>query len=152
MKMFRPWIVLAALALSLCSAVAQAQLGAAPNPLPARLADLEKSLALNPAQKAQFDKAAATSAKALAEAAQRRAMMKAAVDAEFAKARPDLTALALLHDNEMDGNRAAHYAARAEWLELYAMLDDSQAAVAKVRLQQHFRRLEALGGFVKSMH
>jgi hypothetical protein len=78
--------------------------------------------------------------------------MKAAVDAEFAKARPDLTALALLRDNEMEGNRASHHAARAEWLELYAMLDDSQAAVAKVRLQQHFRRLEALGSFVKSMH
>jgi hypothetical protein len=150
MKTSRPWIVLAALALSLCSALALAQM-ATPDPLLARLADLEDALALNPAQKAQFDKAAAATAKALSDAAKRRTMMKAAVGAEFAKPRPDLTALALLHDNEMAGNRASHYAARAEWLELYAMLDDGQATVAKARLQEHFRRLEALGAYLQSV-
>ena len=42
----------------------------------------------------------------------------------------------------MEAGRASHIAARSEWLKLYAMLDDSQAAVVKAFLEERMLRID----------
>ena len=70
--------------------------------------------------------------------------LKTLIDAEMAKVRPDLAALAATQDAEIDAGRASHVAARGEWLKLYALLDDAQVGVVKAFLEERMLRIDTL--------
>jgi hypothetical protein len=145
MKIPRLWAAIGAgLAIGTITAFAQT----APHPGPglglATLVEIEGALNLSAAQKAQFDIATAATRDAFGAAHARHEHMKAVVDAEMAKARPDLAALANLQESEMEAGRAVHVATRGEWLKLYNMLDDTQAAVVKAFLQERLMRLDTI--------
>jgi periplasmic protein CpxP/Spy len=121
--------------------------GALASPFP-RLDQFGRSLDLSPAQQVQFDAAVAATQRTVVAAVMAGVQMKAQVQAEFAKARPDLDALAKLKDATEETLRPLHLAARAEWLKLYAMLSDEQAALVKEHVHETFDHLEALHQFV----
>ena len=141
MKLARLWAALAAgLVIGTITAFAQ------PAPRPGlaipMLVEIEGALNLSATQKVQFDAAAAATRQAMEAARARHEQWKAAIDAEIARARPHHAALATRQDGEMEAGRASHIAARSEWLKLYAMLDDSQAAVVKAFLEERMLRID----------
>lgn len=143
MKIPRPWLALAA-GLVIGAITAFAQPVPHPGfPLP-MLAEIEGALNLTAAQKAQFDIAAAATRQVIEAAHTRHQELNAVTDAEMAKVRPDLAALAAARDAEIDAARASHVAARGEWLRLYALLDDSQVGVVKAFLEERMLRIDTL--------
>jgi hypothetical protein len=122
-------------------------LGALASNMP-RLEQFGKSLNLTPAQQVQFDAAAAATQRVLAAKAMAGAYFKTQAQTEFAKARPDLDALAKLRDASEAAVHPLHIAARTEWLKLYAMLSDEQVATVKAHLKEKFDNLEAVHQFV----
>ena len=143
MKIPRFWAALGAgLAIGTITAFAQPARG--PGFALAMLVEIEGALNLDAAQKAQFDIATTATRQTYEAARARHEQMTAVVDAEMAKARPDLAALANYQDSEMDAARVVDSAARNEWLRLYALLDDTQAAVVKTFLQERMLRIDSI--------
>ncbi len=142
----RTWSLRAALALS--ALLLSLAAGASPFP---RLDQFGKSLNLTPAQQVQFDAAVASTQRVIVAAAIDGMQMKAQVNAEFAKPRPDLEALARAKDASAERLKPLHDASRAEWLKLYAMLGDDQVAIVKSYLEDKMEHLDALRQFVFSL-
>ena len=69
--------------------------------------------------------------------------VKATLNAELAKAEPDLAAVAAAADAAADQARAQRIAIRNEWLALYATFSPAQKAVVKDGLQQRLARMES---------
>ena len=69
--------------------------------------------------------------------------VKATLQAELAKAEPDLAAVAAAADAAIDQGRAQRKAIRAEWLALYGTFTVEQKAVVKEMLQKHVARSES---------
>ena len=107
------------------------------------IAHAKDKLSLNTMQQGMFDTALAH-AKAAREGA--RALhdkVKATLNAELAKAEPDLAAVAAAADAAADQARAQRIAIRNEWLALYATFSPEQKAVVKDGLQQRLARMES---------
>lgn len=113
--------------------------------------DLEKSLRLDPAQKAQFDVAVAATQRALLSVALGGVELKTRIAAELAKPRPDLDALARAQDEMIEQSRPLFREARDEWQRLYAMLDPAQVRVAKAFVEDKLRRLEEIGETLRGL-
>jgi hypothetical protein len=122
-------------------------LGALASPFP-RLDQFGRSLNLSPAQQAQFDAAETATQRVVIASVAAGAHLKAQMRVEFAKARPDLEALARLKDANDVALRPLHQGARAEWLKLYAILSDDQVAIVKAHLIETLGHLEALHQYV----
>jgi len=103
--------------------------------------ELEHSLRLRPAQKEQFDSAVAATQRALLAVALQGMQLKERAAEELAKPRPDFEALARSQEYLIDDVRPLFAEAREEWLRLYAMLDASQAGIAKAFVQERFGSL-----------
>lgn len=134
--------------LALLALLASFAAGASPFP---RLDQFGKSLNLTPPQQAQFDVAVAATQRALVAAAFEGIRMKALVQDEFAKARPDLEAISRAREESAARLKPLHDAARAEWLKLYALLGDDQVEIVKGFLEERLGQLEALQKFVLSL-
>lgn len=103
--------------------------------------ELERSLHLRPAQKEQFDSAVAATQRALFMVALQGMQLKERAADELAKPRPDFEALARSQEYLIDDVRPLFAEAREEWLRLYAMLDASQAGIAKSFVQERLGSL-----------
>ncbi len=135
-------------AIAFCALLVSFTAGASAFP---KLDEFGKSLNLNPAQQAQFDVAAAATQRAVFAAAFEGMKVKALVQEEFAKPRPDLETLAQAREASAARLKPLHDAARAEWLKLYALLADDQVAIVKGFLEERLGHLEALQKFVMSL-
>lgn len=103
--------------------------------------ELERSLHLRPAQKEQFDSAVAATQRALLAVALQGMQLKERAAQELAKPRPDFESLARSQEDLIDDVRPLFGEAREEWLRLYAMLDASQAGIAKTFVQERLGSL-----------
>ena len=113
--------------------------------------DLEKSLRLDPAQKAQLDVAIAATHRALLSVALVGVQLQDRVAAELAKPKPDLRALARAQDEVLDAARPAFRDARGEWERFYALLDPAQVAQARAFVERKLRALERIGGELRGL-
>ena len=113
--------------------------------------ELEKSLRLDPAQKAQFDVAVGATHRALLAVALAGLGLKDRVAAELAKPKPDLRALARAQDEVIDQARPAFREAREEWARFYALLDPAQVAQARAFVERKLRALEHIGGELRDL-
>jgi hypothetical protein len=113
--------------------------------------ELEKSLGLDPAQKAQFDVAVGATQRALLSVALVGLELKDRVAAELAKPKPDLRALARAQDEVLDHARPAFQEARDEWTRFYALLDPAQVAQARAFVERKLRKLEHIGGELRGL-
>jgi len=112
------------------------------------IASAKDKLALNTMQQQQFDTAVAHSKAARDSGRALHEKVKATLDAELAKAEPDLAAIAAASDAAADQARAQRIAIRSEWLALYATFSPAQKAVVKDGIQKHMARAE---GFREKM-
>jgi hypothetical protein len=113
--------------------------------------ELEKSLRLDPAQKAQFDVAVGATHRALLSVALGVLEVKDRVGAELAKPKPDLRELARAQDEVIEQARPAFREARGEWARLYALLDPAQVARARAFVERKLRALEHIGGELRGL-
>lgn len=112
------------------------------------IAGAKDKLALNTMQQQQFDTAVAHSKAAREAGRALHEKVKATLDAELAKAEPDLAAVAAAGDAAQDQARSQRVAIRNEWLALYATFSPAQKAVVKEGIQKHMARAE---GFREKM-
>lgn len=116
-----------------------------------KLDQFGKSLNLTPPQQEQFDVAVAATQRAVFAAAFEGMKLKALLQDEFAKPRPDLEAIARAREESAARLKPLHDASRAEWLKLYALLGDDQVAIVKGFLEERLGQLDALQKFVMSL-
>ena len=107
------------------------------------IAHAKEKLNLNTMQQGMFDTAVAHSKAARESGRALHDKVKATLQAELAKAEPDLAAVAAAADAAADQARAQRNAIRAEWLSLYATFGPAQKAVMREMLQQHLARAES---------
>ena len=112
------------------------------------IAHAKDKLSLNTMQQQQFDTAVAHSKAARDSGRALHDKVKATLDAELAKAEPDLAAIAAASDAAADQARAQRITIRNEWLALYATFSPAQKAVVKDGIQKHMARAE---GFREKM-
>src|ERR1700687_3790730 len=109
----------------------------------AMLQRIQAKLNLNTSQQQQFDAAVAQS-KAVREAIRANfQQLKAATQAELAKADPDLAALASLSDQLQQQNIAQRKQARAAWLALYGTFSVDQKTTVKDAINARMARMDA---------
>jgi hypothetical protein len=113
--------------------------------------ELEKSLRLNPVQRAQFDTAVAATQRALLSMGLGAMQLQGRIAEEFAKPRPDLDALARAQDDVIEQTRPLFRKARDEWARLYAMLDPDQVAATRAFVEEKLRRLERIGESLRGL-
>jgi hypothetical protein len=107
------------------------------------IAHAKEKLSLNTMQQGMFDTAVAHSKAAREAGRGLHEKVKATLQAELAKAEPDLAAVAAAADAVQDQARAQRNAIRNEWLALYATFTPAQKAVVKDGIQQHMARVES---------
>jgi Spy/CpxP family protein refolding chaperone len=115
----------------------------------ATLESMKGELNLTPAQKLQFEYCVAQTRTLRTTAQGAAAVIKQTLDAELAKPQPDLALVAAVIDQQQAIMIAARHAARADWLQLYAMLSPDQQSVVGARLQKAWLRLEAVIEFLR---
>jgi Spy/CpxP family protein refolding chaperone len=138
-------IVLAALLASTLGAVAlsvpaQPVHGGSPLEM---LMMVKAQLNLNTSQQQQWDSAVAQSAAAHSAGRSNLQEVKAALQAELAKAEPDFAAVATIGDNVNQQNATLHGQARDAWLALYATFTPEQKAVARDAIKSGIERMQA---------
>lgn len=110
---------------------------------------IQAKLNLNTSQQQQWDAAVAQS-KTVREAMRANfQQLKAATQAELAKADPDLAALASLSDQVQQQNIAQRKQARAAWLALYGTFSAEQKATVRDAINARMARMDA---FRQRMH
>ena len=117
------------------SALAYAQPGPGMGSPLHMLAAVKSQLNLNTSQQLQWDNAAAQAKAAHDAARASHAQLKAALQAELAKAEPDLASVATLADGARQQNESGYRGARDAWLALYASFTPDQKAVVRDALQ-----------------
>lgn len=113
--------------------------------------ELERSLRLNPVQKAQFDTAVAATQRALLSVGLAALQVKGRLAEELAKPKPDLDALARAQEEAIEQTRPLFREAHAEWARLYAMLDPDQVAATRAFVEEKLRRLERIGESLRGL-
>jgi hypothetical protein len=107
--------------------------------------EIERALALDPAQKQQFEVALAATQRALLSIALGGMQAKSRIFGELAKDKPDPDAIARAQDEALELSGPAFREAREEWQRFYAMLDADQVADARALVEKKLKRLERLG-------
>jgi len=110
---------------------------------------IQAKLNLNTSQQQQFDAAVAQSKTVHAAMRANFQQLKAATQAELAKADPDLAALASLSDQLQQQNIAQRKQARAAWLALYGTFAAEQKATVRDAINARMARVDA---FRQRMH
>jgi periplasmic protein CpxP/Spy len=110
---------------------------------------IQAKLNLNTSQQQQWDAALAQSKAAHQAIRANFQQLKAATQAELAKADPDLAALATLSDQLQQQNIAQRQQARAGWLALHATFSADQKTMVKNAITARIARVEA---FRERMH
>lgn len=142
MRSLRSFLV----ALALCIAPVLAHAGMLPG-----IGELERSLRLDPHQKAQFDIAVGATQRALLSIAFAGLQVKASIAAELAKDRPDLGAIARAQEDAIEQARPLFRDARREWERLYATLDPRQVRMARAYVDEKLARLERFGTALREL-
>ena len=106
------------------------------------LASMKDRLALDSSQQVMFDRIRAQAIAARDQAAAARADVRAKVDAELAKAEPDLAAVSAFFDNAEEQGRAARRQVRDQWLTFYANLRADQKAIVRDAIRERFARMD----------
>jgi len=130
-------------ALCALSALAYAQPAPGMGPPLHMLAAVKSQLNLNTSQQLQWDNVAAQAKAAHDAARASHDQLKAAFQAELAKAEPDLASVATLADGARQQTESAHRAVRDAWLALYATFTPDQKAVVRDALQAGMARMAA---------
>ena len=107
------------------------------------IAGAKAQLNLNTSQQTMFDTAVADSKVAFQSGQALHQKVHDTLQAELAKAEPDLAAVATAADAAMDQGRAQRKAIRTEWLALYATFTPDQKAVVKTLLQQRLAKADS---------
>ena len=107
------------------------------------IAALKRQLNLHTSQQTMWDSAVAQSKAARDTARANFGKVKTALDAELAKAEPDLAAIAAVSDDVQASNTALRKQVRASWLALYATFTPDQKAVVRDALKQRVARMES---------
>ena len=116
------------------------------------LQQIQAKLNLNTSQQQQFDAAVAQS-KTVHEAMRANfQQLKAATQAELAKADPDLAALASLSDQVQQQNIAQRKQARAAWLALYGTFSAEQKATVRDAINARMARMDAFRQRMQDRH
>lgn len=102
----------------------------------------ERSLRLDPAQKAQFDAATGATQRALVSAGLGALELKGRIAEELGKPHPDLNELARAQNAIVEQNRPLFRDARREWERFFAMLDPSQERRAREFVEAKLDSLE----------
>lgn len=111
--------------------------------VPHLLANAKESLNLNTSQQLMWDNAVAATRAARETGRANRGQVKAALEAQVAKAEPDLAALAAKADAVEEQNRTLRHQVRAQWLALYATFTPEQKAVVRTLLQERLATAES---------
>jgi Spy/CpxP family protein refolding chaperone len=149
----------AALALSLAASPGYAQTTSTPAPphggfhgrhggagiemMPRLLEQLKGSLNLNTSQQQMWDNAVAQGKAAREQAGANRKTVRDALQAELAKAEPDLASVAAVADGVAQQNRALHTKVRDQWLALYATFSADQKSIVRDALQTRLAKAES---------
>ena len=112
---------------------------------------LEQQLKLTPEQKEQYEMAVGATKRLMLGLTIAAMEAKDRLAAELAKPRPDFGSLAGLQDEILEQSKTLRREARAEWLKLYAMLDEAQVAELKDFLQRRLDHLGLLHDFLRSL-
>jgi hypothetical protein len=115
----------------------------------AMIAALKDKLSLNTSQQQQWDSMVAQTQAARQAARAGFDQIKAATQAEMAKAEPDLASLAAQVDVIHQQNDGARKTVRAGWLALYATFDASQKAVVRDAFAARLARMEQFRAHMK---
>jgi Spy/CpxP family protein refolding chaperone len=108
------------------------------------IAALKDQLNLNTAQQAQWDSAVAAGKAARESGRTAMQNVHTTLQAELAKAEPDLAAVAAAADAARNTAATAHRQARDAWLNLYNTFSPDQKAVVKAALQKRLARMEKM--------
>ena len=113
---------------------------------------IQAKLNLNTSQQQQFD-AAVTQSKTVHDAMRANfQQLKAATQAELAKADPDLAALATLADQVQQQNIAQRKQARAAWLALYGTFSAEQKTTVRDAINARMARMDAFRQRMQDRH
>ncbi len=111
-------------------------------PIERMLYSLKGQLNLNTVQQLQWDNAVAQARAAREAGHANRQAVRAALQAELAKAEPDLAAVAAVADDAQAKNQALRRHVRAEWLNLYATFTPAQKGVVAEAARQRLSRFD----------
>ena len=107
------------------------------------IAHAKAELNLNTMQQGMFDTAVAASKTAREAARALHQKVKDAVQAELAKAEPDLAAVAVAADAAAEQGRALRKPIREKWLALYATFSPEQKAVVREMMQKRMAHADS---------
>jgi Spy/CpxP family protein refolding chaperone len=107
------------------------------------IANAKAELKLNTMQQAMFDAAVVKSKAAHESGRALHAKVRDALQAELAKAEPDLAAVAAAADAAHEQGRALRTAVRAEWLSLYGQFSAEQKALVRDLMQKRLSNAES---------
>jgi Spy/CpxP family protein refolding chaperone len=107
------------------------------------LAPLKAQLNLNTSQQGMWDSAVASSKAARQTLRTNMDQVHTVLNAELAKAEPDLAAVAAAADTAQANSQTVRKQARDQWLSLYATFTPDQKAVVKTAIQARVARMEA---------
>ncbi|HKU86306.1 MAG TPA: periplasmic heavy metal sensor [Casimicrobiaceae bacterium] len=116
------------------------------------IAGLESELNLNTSQQAMWDNAVAAGKAARDNARSDRQKIRATLDAELAKAEPDLAAVAAASDGARNAGATAHRQVRDAWLALYGTFTPEQKTVVKNALKDKLARADAFRQKMREHH
>ena len=115
-------------------------------------ARVKTQLNLNTSQQQQWDTAVAQSKAARDAARTSHEQVKATLQAELAKAEPDLAAVAAASDAAQQQNVEARKQARTAWLTLYNTFTADQKATARDAIKAGLDRMQAMHERMKARH
>jgi len=116
------------------------------------LGQLKDKLALDSSQQVQWQAALEQTKAAHAQSRTTRESVRATVDAELAKAEPDLAAIATAMDSVQAQGMAARREVRDSWLRLYAGMRADQKAVVRDAIKSRLARMEENRGRMMQKH
>ena len=116
------------------------------------IAGLESELNLNTSQQAMWDNAVAAGKAARENARAERQTIRATLDAELAKAEPDLAAVAAAADGARNAGATAYRQVRDAWLALYGTFTADQKTVVKNALKDKLARMDAFRQKMRDKH
>ena len=114
--------------------------------------NLKTELNLNTSQQAMWDNAVAAGKAARDNARSEQQKIRATLDAELAKAEPDLAAVAAASDGARNAGAAAHRQVRDAWLALYGTFTPDQKTVVKNALKDKLARADAFREKMRERH
>jgi Spy/CpxP family protein refolding chaperone len=116
------------------------------------LAQLKDKLALDTSQQVQWQAALEQTKAAHAQSRTTRESVRATVDAELAKAEPDLAAIATAMDSVQAQGMAARREVRDSWLRIYAGMRAEQKAIVRDAIKSRLARMEENRGRMQPKH